>query len=38
MVHEDDEDPLEVPLVQQQQPVETFRADGAHEPPLRTDE
>ena len=25
-------DPLKVLLVQNQQPVETFRADGAHEP------
>ena len=32
MVHEDTENPLKVRLVQNQQPVETFRADGAHEP------
>ena len=32
MVREDTEDPLKVRLVQSQQPVETFRADGAHEP------
>ena len=32
MVQEDTEDPLKVLLVQNQQPVETFRADGAHEP------
>ena len=30
MVHEDTEDPLQVRLVQNQQAVETFRADGAH--------
>src|SRR5690349_20421034 len=32
VVHEYVKDPLKVPLVQNQQPVETFRAGGAHEP------
>jgi len=32
VVREDGQDPLEVLLVQNQQPVETLRANGAHEP------
>ena len=32
VIHEPVKDPLEVPLVQDQQPVETFRAGGAYEP------
>ena len=32
VVHEHIENPLKVLLVQNQQPVETFRADSAHEP------
>jgi len=32
VVDEHCENPLKVPVVQNQQPVETFRADGAHEP------
>jgi hypothetical protein len=32
VVHEDGEDPLKMLLVQNEEAVETFRADGTHEP------